>query len=279
MDVFRKQARALTVLLSLTFALAMPARGEANAPSTAKAKTHRTARRAKKKYRSRSSRRVFIARRASPAPLLPPRELSDEYSQADEPESVPESAPEKKNPPPQAEADTRPAPDSANTEPWRLGIEGGVMGWGTATTSPDVLGLQIFTGGRVTSFIPVWDDRLMLRPGFGYFMRSETSTYGSAWENRVEINGNIQYALLRWSGFHFLVGAEQTVPITFTRTKTGSLTTWSSLNPAYQVGPSATILWDLGAGISLIVDSEVTFEFESPVEPAYGLLGGFSFGF
>jgi hypothetical protein len=206
-----------------------------------------------------------LAQRDFHAPLLPPRELSD---------TLPEVGAEP-SPAPAAPAASEPSPADRSAS-WGLGIEAGALALGGPVVNPGAWGLSWYPGVRLTSFVPIWD-RLVLRPGLGYFGRSDSQVYGSTWENRAEIDAGLQYALVKTPLLDFLLGAQQTVPIAFNRVTTGTLSTWSAVSVTYRLGPSATVAVHVGAGISLLVDSEITFGFASPVSPAYGFLGGVGF--
>jgi len=243
----------LAAVLCFVPALASPA--WAQTPTTG-SKAVRTCLKARRKT-GRIGRKcaALLTQRAYRAPLMPPRELSDE------------------SPDTQAAPPTEREP-SSEREPFRLGIEGGGLGRGN-TTAPDALGLQLYWGARLTSVVPLWD-RLILRPGAGYFARWSTVAVTNVWESRVELNANLQFIVLRDSGFRWLIGAQNTAPITFQRITTGGSNTWSTPLVTYQLGPSTAIIWDLGP-FTLVIDSEVTFNLSTPVYPMWGLMAGILF--
>jgi hypothetical protein len=165
-----------------------------------------------------------------------------------------------------------------------LGFELGTLGRSTST-SPDALGLKLMWGGRAFLVLPV-AKRVFLKPSLGFFYRRESAAKVAISEHMGEAGLNVQYAFSQDRGINWMAGLVSRFEVSFSKTSISALTasaaptSTSSSSAAllrYRLGPSLGLTYKVTPDIGLLIDTEVTFSFSSPVKPYAGFVSGLIF--
>ncbi len=154
---------------------------------------------------------------------------------------------------------------------WGLGAELGLLGRRSGSGS-DVLGMQLFFGGRVFARIPLWDS-FTIKPSIGYFRKSQGEGGAGVTEQAFEGGLVAHYSILQAQSLRWLAGISQRFELS---TSTINVPGTSSSESAfrYRVGPSTGIAYGLTPDVSLLTDLEVTFAVTNEARAFFGLTAG-----
>lgn len=153
-----------------------------------------------------------------------------------------------------------------------LGAELGLVGRRTSSAA-DLLGLQMFWGGRVFARIPVLPS-FYLKPSLGFFRNSDGAGSSSVTQNVLEGGLTAYYSILSASRLRWFGGVVQRVEH-LTSTISAMGTSDNASDWRYRLGPGTGIAFGIGPDVSLTADAEATFAFTSPVRPYAGFTAGF----
>ncbi len=144
------------------------------------------------------------------------------------------------------------------------------------STSSDVLGMQLFIGGRVGLSITVLMPSFYLRPSLGYFRKQQSEGVVSVVQQVFEGGLNAQYSVINKKHFQWAFGISNRFDYAIS-----SINIYDQSNGGqdfrYRVGPSSQLLIKISNSLNWVSDFEFTFVVSGPIRGFGGLTTGLAF--
>ncbi|MSP19237.1 MAG: hypothetical protein EXR74_06675 [Bdellovibrionales bacterium] len=144
------------------------------------------------------------------------------------------------------------------------------------STSSDVLGMQLFIGGRVSLSIPVLMPSFYLRPSLGYFRKQQSEGVVSVVQQVFEGGLTAQYSVINKKHFQWALGIANRFDYALS-----SINIYDQSNSGqdfrYRVGPSSVLLIKISNSLNWVSDFEFTFVVSGPTRSFGGLTTGLAF--
>lgn len=156
-----------------------------------------------------------------------------------------------------------------------LGFEIGTL-MRNDSTSADILGMQLFFGGRATVEFPIPSTSLHLKPSLGYFRKQQSEAAVSVVQHVVEGGVNLLYEVAARKNIQWAIGVAGRVDYLIS---TISLYNQSNSGSSFRfrAGPSSGIKFQLANNLKLTTDLECTFSISRPTRFFGGLATGLAF--
>lgn len=209
-----------------------------------------------------------LARSRKAVPLLPPP-LSSSYVAWSAPSSRRNASTESLRVRSEVEA------PASSGRSMSLGLELGTVGR-NANAQSDVFGLQLLYGGRAFLRLPL-SRHFYLRPGLGYFRKSEGTAQAGVVQNAFELGSALHYVFDPAKRLRSVLGVAGRFEALFSQISAFDSSGTSPLAYRFRLGPTAGLAYSIDRDISLTSDLETGFSFTKPVRFYAGLTFGFFF--
>ncbi len=144
------------------------------------------------------------------------------------------------------------------------------------STSSDILGMQLFIGGRTSLIVPVLIPSLYLKPSLGYFRKKQSEGSVSVLQQVIEGGLNIQYEITNPKDVQWSLGLAGRVDYLIS-----TLNVYSQSNSGnsfrLRAGPSSALQFRISSHLKLTTDLECTFTISRPSRVFGGLTTGLAF--
>jgi len=162
-----------------------------------------------------------------------------------------------------------------NSDNLNLGFEIGTL-MRNDSTSADILGMQLFFGGRASLEFPILSTSLHLKPSLGYFRKQQSEAAVSVVQHVVEGGLNLLYEMAPWRNIQWAIGAAGRVDYLIS-----TISVYNQSNSGssfrFRAGPSSEIKFKLANNLKLTTDLEFTFSISRPTRFFGGLTTGLAF--
>ncbi|MBM4317375.1 MAG: hypothetical protein FJ116_07825 [Deltaproteobacteria bacterium] len=143
-------------------------------------------------------------------------------------------------------------------------------------TSSDILGMQLFLGGRASVRFPILIPSLYVKPSLGYFFKRQAEGTVSVVQQVIEGGLTLQYGIFEKNNLQWLLGLSNRFDYSISNIRVYSQST-SGQAFRYRVGPSSGVHFSLSPELKLTTDLEITFSASSPTRMFGGLTTGLAF--
>jgi hypothetical protein len=144
------------------------------------------------------------------------------------------------------------------------------------STSSDLLGMQLFVGGRVSLNIPVMFSSFYLTPSIGYFRKNQSEGSVAVVQNVFEGGIKAQYRFVDRNNFNWSLGVANRFDYLFSQIKVYNQSSGGQ-SFRYRVGPSSGLQFKVSNNLKFTTDLEFTVPVTSPMRLFGGLTTGLAF--
>jgi hypothetical protein len=167
------------------------------------------------------------------------------------------------------------APKELKKDVMTAGVEIGTL-MRSDSTSSDVLGMQLFLGGRVSINFPVLIPSFYLTPSIGYFRKNQSEGSVAVVQNVFEGGLKAQYRFVDRSRFNWSLGVANRFDYLFSQIKVYNQSAGGQ-SFRYRVGPSSGMQFKISNNLKFTTDLECTVPVTTPVRLFGGLTTGLAF--
>ncbi|MFM8314947.1 MAG: hypothetical protein ACKOA8_11745 [Deltaproteobacteria bacterium] len=144
------------------------------------------------------------------------------------------------------------------------------------STSSDLLGMQLFWGGRLSVRFPIGVPAFYLKPSLGYFFKKQSEGAVSVFQHVIEGGLSAQYGVINQGQFQWLLGVSNRLDLSISTINVYNQST-SGNGFRYRVGPNSGIQISITREIKFTSDFEMTFSVSGPTRVFGGLTSGLAF--
>jgi hypothetical protein len=143
-------------------------------------------------------------------------------------------------------------------------------------TSSDLLGMQLFLGGRASVRFLIFIPALYLKPSLGYFFKRQAEGTVSVVQHVIEGGITVQYGVVENANLQWLLGLSNRLDYSISNIRVYSQSA-SGQAFRYRVGPSSAVHFTLTPELKLTTDLEFTLSVSNPTRVFGGLTTGLAF--
>jgi len=133
--------------------------------------------------------------------------------------------------------------ENKNEIPWSMGADLGTMGQ-AVNSSSDLLGLQLFYGGRCFFEIP-FSEIILFSPGIGFYGRTQGTRAAGVNQFIVDLSAGLHYALTMTDDWKLLTGIDQGVEGLFSQLMVYQSAEFTPAIYRYRIGPSLGLAYQM----------------------------------
>lgn len=160
-------------------------------------------------------------------------------------------------------------------EPVSIGFELGALLRNDATSS-DLLGMQLFWGGRASTEISLVKSQLYIKPSIGYFRKQQSEGSVSVVQHVFEGGANVLYQVTQSPFMNWSLGVAGRLDYLISSLKVYNQSE-SGSSFRFRAGPSSSLKFNVSQGVKFATDVEFTFAVSRPTRFFGGLTSGLVF--
>lgn len=164
---------------------------------------------------------------------------------------------------------------SQKSDPISLGFELGTL-LRNDSTSGDLLGMQLFWGGRISAEFALMGSSFHIKPSIGYFRKQQSEGAVSVTQHVVEGGANFLYQVTQFSGVEWSVGAVGRLDYLVSNIRLYDQSEFGS-SFRFRAGPSSGLKFKVSKEFKLTTDFELSFAVSRPTRVFGGLTTGLVF--